>query len=504
MKCNWWRWLWGIVPLLLLSWVAVQSEHGRLEKDLTDRGRLALSQGGLTWALAEFRGRDAVLTGRAPLEGEPAKAAEALGAVWGVRVVDNRAGLLDVADKYVWIASRRNNRIRLGGYAPSLGARQAIHGVAKVTFPGFEITDRTKLARGAPSTDAWLASVSFALKVLASIRRGEVRLEDLALSVRGEAEDIAGYKAVKSALAAAPKGTKVALDQVVAPAVSPFTWSARLTEARLVLSGYVPGETARAELLAAARASHPNAELVDEMQPAEGAPQGWAAAALASVRELARLPGGNVALKDAALAVFATVEHEAAAEASRTSLRAALPADIKLIDHIRAKERPPPPPPPPPAKEPEPPPAPKAEAVAPQLPSPATGAVPTAAEVEAKACEDQLRAVAGAGRILFQASSAELDGASFETLDKLAQAAMTCPGMLIEVAGHASADGGAELNRELSMQRAQSVVTYLVHAGVEAARLEPVGYGASRPVAPNDSDENKARNRRIEFSVRPR
>jgi OOP family OmpA-OmpF porin len=344
--------------------------------------------------------------------------------------------------------------------------------------------------------------------VLASIRRGEVRLEDLGLSVRGEAEDIAGYKAVKSALAVAPKGTKVALDQVVAPSVSPFTWSARLASARLVLSGYVPGETARAELLAAAKASHPNAELIDEMQPAEGAPHGWAAAALASVRELARLPGGNAMLKDTALAVFATVEHEAAAEASRTSLRAALPADIKLIDHIRAKEPPPPPPPPPPpaaAKEPEPPPpAAKAEAVAPQPSVPPTGAVPTVAEAQAKVCEDQLRAVAGAGRIQFQASSAELDGASFETLDKLAQAAKTCPGMLIEVAGHASADGGAELNRELSMQRAQSVVTYLVHAGVEATRLEPVGYGASRPVAPNDSDENKARNRRIEFSVRPK
>ena len=120
MRCNWRRWLWGIIPLLVLSWVAVQAEHGRLERDLAERARLALVEGGFTWAQAEFKARDAVLTGRAPQEGEPGKAADALAAVWGVRVVDNKADLLDKAEKYVWTASRRNNRIRLSGYAPSI------------------------------------------------------------------------------------------------------------------------------------------------------------------------------------------------------------------------------------------------------------------------------------------------------------------------------------------------------------------------------------------------
>ena len=63
MRCNWRRWLWGIIPLLVLSWVAVQAEHGRLERDLTERTRAALNQGGFPWALAEFKARDAALTG---------------------------------------------------------------------------------------------------------------------------------------------------------------------------------------------------------------------------------------------------------------------------------------------------------------------------------------------------------------------------------------------------------------------------------------------------------
>ena len=89
-----------------------------------------------------------------------------------------------------------------------------------------------------------------------------------------------------------------------------------------------------------------------------------------------------------------------------------------------------------------------------------------------------------AGLILFRLASAELDSASFETLDKLAEAAKSCPDMHIEVGGHASSEGSAEINQRLSLRRAQSVVDYLVTAGVDAAQLEPIGLrrdAADRP-----------------------
>jgi outer membrane protein OmpA-like peptidoglycan-associated protein len=76
--------------------------------------------------------------------------------------------------------------------------------------------------------------------------------------------------------------------------------------------------------------------------------------------------------------------------------------------------------------------------------------------------------------------------------------------MHIEVGGHASAEGNAEINQQLSLKRAQSVVAYLVQSGVDPAQLESVGFGASRPIAPNHTNENMARNRRIEFTVRPK
>jgi OOP family OmpA-OmpF porin len=123
---------------------------------------------------------------------------------------------------------------------------------------------------------------------------------------------------------------------------------------------------------------------------------------------------------------------------------------------------------------------------------------------DAQACEARLTEAANAGSILFRVGSAELNSASSETLANVANAAKSCPGASIEVDGHASAEGSSDVNQQLSVRRAQAVIAYLVRAGVEADRLRPVGYGSSRPVAPNDTSENMAKNRRIEFVVRPR
>jgi OOP family OmpA-OmpF porin len=526
MRCNWWRWLWGIIPLLVLSWVAVQAEHGRIEADLRGRAKLALAQAGMSWAATQLKGRDAVLEGQAGDDAEPLRAGDLLRGVWGVRVVENRAELLPKVEIFTWTARRRGNRIRIMGHAPNRATRKAILGVAKANFPGFEVFDRMAPVRGVPSVDAWLGGVGFALKQLAALKRGDVHMEGLDMWVAGEAKDVAGYRAVKSALANnLPKGIKLTNDMVTAPVVSPFTWSAQRADGRLMLGGYVPSDAARAELLAAAKAGFGTMIIIDQMQPGDGAPKGWASAAVASVRELARLQTGSAEMKDTALAVSGLADDAAAAEAIRAALRTALPMTIKLTDHIKAKDPPPPPPPPPEPTAPAAPLPPKeAEATTPSKPE-ATAALPaegnkidpaasppaaapsqtaSAADPRAKACEDKLGGLVITGQIVFDLASAELDSASFATLDRLAEAARACPDMRIEVGGHASSEGTAEINQQLSVRRAQSVVAYLVKAGVDSTQLQPVGYGATRPVAPNDTGENMAKNRRIEFTVRPK
>ena len=61
--------------------------------------------------------------------------------------------------------------------------------------------------------------------------------------------------------------------------------------------------------------------------------------------------------------------------------------------------------------------------------------------------------------------------------------------------------GNDAYNQDLSERRAASVRTYLIEKGVTQSVLKSKGYGESTPVAPNDSEENKARNRRVEFTI---
>ena len=69
----------------------------------------------------------------------------------------------------------------------------------------------------------------------------------------------------------------------------------------------------------------------------------------------------------------------------------------------------------------------------------------------------------------------------------------------IEVQGHTDSDGDDVANLALSSARAAAVVDYLVKKGVDRARLKSTGYGRTRPVAPNDTTENKQKNRRVQF-----
>src|SRR5215470_5330381 len=118
MRCNWHRWLWGLIPLIALGWLAVTLEHDRIEQDLAARASRALAESGSLWASVAVNGRDLLLTGRALQDEEPPKVELALRNVWGVRDVDNRSSLPLKVEPFLWTARRRGNRIKLSDYVP--------------------------------------------------------------------------------------------------------------------------------------------------------------------------------------------------------------------------------------------------------------------------------------------------------------------------------------------------------------------------------------------------
>ncbi|HRI66465.1 MAG TPA: OmpA family protein [Polyangium sp.] len=104
--------------------------------------------------------------------------------------------------------------------------------------------------------------------------------------------------------------------------------------------------------------------------------------------------------------------------------------------------------------------------------------------------------------IYFQRGTAILQPESEPFLQAIAKVFVEHPEVeLVEVQGHTDDTGNDELNRRLAQDRAEAVVKWLVKHGVANDRLTPKGYGASEPVASNDTEEGRAKNRRVRFII---
>ncbi|VAW52417.1 internalin, putative [hydrothermal vent metagenome] len=103
--------------------------------------------------------------------------------------------------------------------------------------------------------------------------------------------------------------------------------------------------------------------------------------------------------------------------------------------------------------------------------------------------------------INFENNSAEIKSESTAILNKTAQALISEPGIRVEVQAHTDSVGSKNYNQKLSEKRATSVREYLISQGVTAAQLESKGYGESSPVLSNDTEDGRARNRRVELKV---
>ena len=119
---------------------------------------------------------------------------------------------------------------------------------------------------------------------------------------------------------------------------------------------------------------------------------------------------------------------------------------------------------------------------------------------------DEMRsALASEGRIALYGIHFDFDKDSIQaeskpTLDEIGELLKSDPSLRLTVTGHTDAQGGRDHNLDLSRRRASNVVSALIKDyRIDGSRLEPRGTGASEPIAPNDTDANRALNRRVEL-----
>ena len=103
--------------------------------------------------------------------------------------------------------------------------------------------------------------------------------------------------------------------------------------------------------------------------------------------------------------------------------------------------------------------------------------------------------------IFFDFDKYELKEKSITELNKVIRFLNEKSSVSVEIGGHTDSDGSAAYNKQLSLKRAEAVVSYLVENGINKQRLFVKGYGAEKPIRPNDTEQNKQSNRRIEFKI---
>jgi OmpA-OmpF porin, OOP family len=188
----------------------------------------------------------------------------------------------------------------------------------------------------------------------------------------------------------------------------------------------------------------------------------------------------------------------------RTDFRLSLGLEVVLGD-FPPEPVPPPPPPPPPVERivevPVPVPAPDSDGDGvPDSHDRCPDTLP-GVKVDGFGCAIEERQTVELRDVTFEFNSSVLTANGRSVLEPAVKFLLNQPQLRAEVAGHTDSVGSDAYNLRLSRQRAESVRSYLVSRGVAAGQLTAVGYGESRPVASNQTDEGRARNRRVELHI---
>src|ERR1700744_3723665 len=455
---KWWP---GVIPLVALWGLAAWTSTAPLEADLAARSAEALKGAVLDKTGVEVEGRDVTLSADAFSEEGRRNAVAAVAAVRGVRLVNDETRLVPEAKPFVWSAERDVVRVTLGGSAPLPASKSKLLETARAALGNVEVVDQMNLARGAPP--GFDAAALLLIDQIGRLKDGKIVISDNKVSLSGMARELGGREGIAAALQSLPEGFSVGSNDIKAP---PFVFQAYKdpVAVTLTLTGNVPDDKVHSSLIASAGRKFFSEKVVDNLKVSMGAPPGFAAAVTPALGALSRLSTGTLVVSDRELKLSGDAFYDAAAVQIRAGLGKDFPQGWQFKADISVK--------------------------------------PAAAPVDATVCQQLFSDLLSKGTIRFPTAQSSIDPDSAGLLDRLIETAMRCPTARIEIAGHTDADGEDGFNQALSEKRAQSVMDYLVKAGLPSDRFTAVGYGSAQPVAANDTDEGKAKNRRIEFVVR--
>ena len=469
---------WLLIALVLLIVVTVRWGLPHIERSRTNATEAELGAREWDEIGVAFDGRDATLSGRAPVGVNPEEVRDHVDDIWGVRQVrgDIEAGgaaisaaapdddphALEPATARISVSPAVDdpNRevITISGTVPSpINVDDAITAAGQAFGPSNVINE---LKVSTVEDAQWLTRIWTTLDVFAGAGRVDAVVAGDRLVISGTVGDQSKSDDIETILTAAVGGDLIIDNQLVVEALFEPLVSLDVTDGGLLLEGRLSearieeAETLAIEVFGPGNVS--NELLAGSVRDAE-----WLAAvwdllpALVGVGDVRLRVEGNEVLLDGGVTSPSHIDD------LESEVAAALEGfGFSIVNTLRFD-----------------------------------------VEAAAESCpEDELNALVDVG-VLFETESNALSEEGVEDLDAIVELLAQCEGVPVEVAGHTDSTGDADFNLGLSNRRAQAVVDYLIEQGIPAERLEAVGYGESKPVADNDTAEGRALNRRIEFVV---
>ena len=254
---------------------------------------------------------------------------------------------------------------------------------------------------------------------------------------------------------------------------SPYTLQVTKNASGVVtLMGYVLDEASHKSLVLKAEELFMKENVIDQLKVVEGAPSAWSESALLGLSQLHSVDYGELSMSDDEYTFKGYLSDVTAKEALLEEFEKGLDQSYHGTYKIDTPEV---------AKTPQ-----KEEE----------------SSTTALSCQKKFQETMLKGKVHFAYNRAGIKPDSFALLNKIVAIAKECPNEIIMIGGHTDSVGSKEYNQALSEKRAISVKKYLVSKGLKAEKIESHGYGETQPIADNMERKGRAKNRRIEITVK--
>lgn len=343
---------------------------------------------------------------------------------------------------------------------------------------GLEVTRPCAIGIGSPSAD-WTKAATEGIAALQALGGGRFALRDRSAEIAPLAEVAPAQ--VADALQALTRALPGAFTlTTILPVPQPAEGATESVEPRfdallqpdgtLRLAGPLRDATAQAAVRGVAAAYFRHDQVVDTTTLDPTLPASWPVRVLTGIEALADVSRGRLEVTPTQIAIYGSALDAGADGRIESLLADKLGKDAPMTVEVKFDQA-------------------------------AAAAAADAARPKPEVCADEIDAILESGSITFSAGSAEIAPESAGILAAIADVLRTCPGARFEIGGHTDSAGPADVNTTLSQERAEAVVEALEDADLPTITFVARGYGASRPIADNATEEGRARNRRIEFTI---